>query len=66
MSEAIDNIIEELEDKIATHNRLAIMYEGQDDNTTVDRHYTAAFSYELALQIVRKYYNKERRLKLVK
>jgi hypothetical protein len=42
------------------------MYEGQEDDVTVDRHYTAAFAYEMALQIVRKHTHKERMLKLVK
>ena len=66
MTKIIDDIILELEDKVITHNRLAIMYEGQEDDVTVDRHYTAAFAYEMALQIVRKHTHKERMLKLVK
>jgi hypothetical protein len=66
MKKIINDIILELEDKVTTHNRLAIMYEGQEDDVTVDRHYTAAFAYEMALQIVRKHTHKERMLKLVK
>jgi hypothetical protein len=66
MKKIINDIISELEDKVITHNRLAIMYEGQEDDVTVDRHYTAAFAYEMALQIVRKHHNQERMLKLVK
>ena len=66
MKQEIKSIINELEDKITTHNRLAIMYEGQEDDVTIDRHYTAAFAYGMALQIVRKHTHEERMLKLVK
>lgn len=66
MVEVIDEVIEELENKILTHRRLGIMYEGQEDYVTEDKHYTAAFAYEMALTILKKHYNKERELKLVK
>ncbi len=66
MVEVIDEVIKELENKILTHRRLGIMYEGQEDYATEDKHYTAAFAYEMALIIVKKHYNKERALKLVK
>jgi hypothetical protein len=66
MTEIIDDIILELENKITIHNTLAIMYEGQEDDISVDKHYTAVFAYEKALQIIKKHYNKERMLKFIK
>ncbi len=66
MNEEIKNIVNELEDYAEWHNRLAIMYEGQNDNSMVNGHYIAKHSYEKALHIIRKHTNKEGMLKLVK
>jgi hypothetical protein len=66
MQKEIKNIINELEEKVMTHNRLALMYEGQEDKAGEQLHLAAAFSYEMALQIVKKHTNEERMLKLVK
>lgn len=66
MTEIINKIISELEDYADWHNRLAIMYEGQEDDNMVNGHYIAKHSYENALHIIKKYHNKERMLKLVK
>jgi hypothetical protein len=66
MTKIIDDIILELEDYAEWHNRLAIMYEGQEDDSMVNGHYIAKHSYEMALQIVRKHHNQERMLKIAK
>ena len=66
MTEIINNIILELEDYADWHNRLAIMYGGQDDDSMVNGHYIAKHSYEKALHIIKKYHDQERMLKLVK
>jgi len=66
MTEIINKIISELEDYADWHNRLAIMYEGQEDDNMVNGHYIAKHSYEKALHIIKKYHNEERMLKLVK
>jgi len=66
MNEKIKNIVDELEEKVDWHKRLAWMYEGQEDLVAEQTHYAAAFSYERAIQIIKKYTNKEGMLKLVK
>ena len=66
MTKIIDNIILELEDYAERHDRLAIMYEGQDDNEMVNGHYIAKHSYINALRIIKKYHNEEGVLRLVK
>ena len=66
MTEIINNIILELEDYAERHDRLAIMYEGQDDNEMVNGHYIAKHSYINALRIIKKYHCEKGVLKLVK
>ena len=66
MTKIIDDIILELEDYAEWHNRLAIMYEGQEDDSMVNGHYIAKHSYEKALHIIKKYHNQERMLKIAK
>ena len=55
MEKVIEDIVEELEDKIESHNRLANLYTRLKEIDKEEQHLVAAMSYTIASQIVRKY-----------